>query len=78
MGFQDEHLNKDIAMRPYMKLQDAQGKTVVVYGGTVYRSIGFVAYQNRNAFKPGTASYSYVWGIIHKAYGKQFDAEFKG
>ena len=78
VGFQDEHLNKDIAMRPYMKLQDAQGKTVVVYGGTVYRSIGFVAYQNRNAFKPGTASYSYVWGIIHKAYGKQFDAEFKG
>ena len=78
VGFQDKHLNKDIAMRPYMKLQNAQGQTVVVYGGTVYRSIGFVAYQNRNAFKPGTASYGYVWGIIHKAYGKQFDAEFKG
>ena len=47
-------------------------------GGTVYRSIGYVAYQNRNSFRPGTAAYDYVWEIIHYVYGSEYDSEYKG
>ena len=51
---------------------------VTIYGGTVYRSIGYIAYQNRNAFKTGSEAYNYVWNIIHYVYGDQYDADYKG
>ena len=41
-------------------------------------AIGYIAYQNRGAFKPGTGSYNYVWEIIHHVYGDKYDAEYKG
>ena len=44
----------------------------------LYRSIGYIAYQNRAAFQPGTAAYEYVWDIIRYVYGDQYDAEYKG
>ena len=40
--------------------------------------IGYIAYQNRAAFQPGTAAYEYVWDIIRYVYGDQYDAEYKG
>ena len=78
VGFSDEDCKEDIAMRPYMILQDAAGTSYTLYGGTVYRSIGYVAYQNRNSFRPGTAAYDYVWEIIHYVYGSEYDSEYKG
>ena len=78
VGFSDEDCKEDIAMRPYIKLQDESGEVVTIYGGTVYRSIGYIAYQNRNAFKPGSEAYNYVWNIIHYVYGDQYDADYKG
>ena len=66
-----------IAMRPYIILEDENGDTVTIYGGIVYRSIGYIAYQNRKAFTPGSAAYEYVWNIIHYVYGKQYDADYK-
>ena len=72
VGFSDEDCKEDIAMRPYMILQDAAGTSYTLYGGTVYRSIGYVAYQNRNSFRPGTAAYDYVWEIIHYVYGSEY------
>ena len=78
VGFTDEDCKEDIAMRPYIKLQDESGEVVTIYGGTVYRSIGYIAYQNRNAFKPGSEAYNYVWNIIHYVYGDQYDADYKG
>ena len=65
-------------MRPYMILEDAEGKQVTIYGGIVYRSIGYIAYQNRAAFTPGSAAYNYVWDIIHHVYGDQYDKDYKG
>ena len=65
-------------MRPYIILEDTQGTQITIYGGMIYRSIGYIAYQNRNAFKPGSSSYTYVWGIIHHVYGDKYDAEYKG
>ena len=62
-------------MRPYITLKDAQGQTVTLYGGTVARSIGYIAWQNRDTYKPGTAGYKYVWNIIHAVYGDQYDSE---
>ena len=43
----------------------ATGETVTLYGGSVTRSIGYVAWQNRDTYKQGTASYKYVWNIIN-------------
>ena len=66
VGFTDAQCQPDLVMRPYIKLKDtATGKTVTLYGGSVTRSIGYVAWQNRETYKQGTASYKYVWNIIN-------------
>ena len=66
VGFTDAQCQPDLVMRPYIKLTDtATGETVTLYGGSVTRSIGYVAWQNRDTYKPGTASYKYVWNIIN-------------
>ena len=77
-GFTNDQCAESIAMRPYLVLKARDGETVTIYGGTVHRSIGYIAWQNRNAFDSGTAAYAYVWGIIHYVYGDQFDADFEG
>ena len=65
VGFTDAQCQPDLVMRPYIKLKDtATGETVTLYGGCVTRSIGYVAWQNRDTYKPGTASYKYVKKII--------------
>ena len=77
VGFDDDQCIPDIAMRPYIILSDAEGNQVTLYGGTVYRSIGYIAWQNRTVFKPGSASYDFVWGIIHHVYGDIYDADYQ-
>ena len=74
----DTQLGQDIVMRPYIILKGTDGKQVTLYGGTVSRSIGYIAYQNRAVFNPGTAAYKYVWDIIHTVYGTQYDSDYKG
>ena len=78
VGFNNDQCIPDIAMRPYIILKNANGEQITIYGGIVYRSIGYIAYQNRNVFKPGTDSYAYVWEIIHHVYGNKYDADYKG
>lgn len=78
VGFSLDQCKDDIAMRPYIILEDAKGEQITIYGGTIYRSIGYIAYQNRNVFNAGTASYNYVWEIIHHVYGDKYDADYKG
>ena len=78
VGFNDDQCIPDIAMRPYIILEDAEGQQITVYGGEVVRSIGYIAWQNRNVFQPGNAAYDYVWGIIHHVYGDQYDEDYKG
>ena len=78
VGFNDDQCVPDIAMRPYLILRDADGELLTVYGGMVQRSIGYIAWQNRGVFRPGTESYDYVWGIIHHVYGDQYDEEYAG
>ena len=73
VGFADEQCKEDIAMRPYMKLEDENGEEFVIYGGIVYRSIGYIAWQNKDVFSPGTAAYNYVWDIIHAVYGDDYN-----
>ena len=77
-GFSNDQCKEDIAMRPYLVLKASDGETLTIYGGTVHRSIGYIAYQNRNAFSPGTDAYAYIWGIIHYVYGTKYDSEYKG
>ena len=67
----------DLTMRPYMTVMDEAEEEYVIYGGSVVRSIGFIAYQNRNAFKAGTDAYKYIWEIIHAVYGTAYDAEYQ-
>ena len=78
VGFTNDQCKDDIAMRPYMILENEKGEQVTLYGGIVYRSIGYIAWQNRNAFAAGSAAYEYVWDIIHSVYGNKYDAEYKG
>jgi hypothetical protein len=75
VGFNIAQCSDDIAMRPYIILEDAAGNRITLYGGTIYRSIGYIAYQNRTVFKPKTASYNYVWELIHHVYGDKYDAD---
>mgnify|MGYP005974247333 CR=1 FL=1 len=71
VGFSLEDCAKDLVLRPYIKLKDmTTGETVTLYGGSVCRSIGYVAKQNENTYKPGTAGYKYVHKIIDAVYGK--------
>ena len=68
--------------RPYMVLQteDAQGQTLelVLYGGSITRSIGYVAYQNKDVFQPGSASYEFIWSILQYAYPDLYEQEYQG
>ena len=78
VGFSLDQCKDDIAMRPYIILKNAEGEQFTIYGGTIYRSIGYIAYQNRTVFQPKTGSYNYVWEIIHHVYGDKYDADYKG
>ena len=76
VGFTDDMVPRDLIMRSYMILS-RDSKTYTLYGGPVQRSIGYVAWQNRDVFQPGSNEYEYVWNLIHIAYGKAYDAEYK-
>ena len=69
VGFSMDDCKELLTMRSYMKLSSPTGAEVVLYGGPVHRSIGYIAYQNKSAFSSGTAAYNYVWDIIHYVYG---------
>lgn len=79
VGLTNEKCVPDLAMRPYMIVKDAEGQEAVIYGGLIHRSIGFIAYQNRNAFDPVKQkdAYQYIWDIIHYVYGDKYDADYK-
>jgi len=76
VGFSDSQLKQDLAIRPYIILENADGEQITLYGGIVCRSIGYIAYQLRNAFVSGTDGYEYVWDIIHNVYGDIYDDEY--
>ena len=58
--------DKDLTLRAYIRLRNTEtGKTVTLYGGTVTRSIYYVATQNADTYKPGTAGYKFVHKIIN-------------
>lgn len=70
VGFTLDKCKDDIAMRPYMILEDENGEQMTIYGGIVHRSIGYIAWQNRDVFTPGSAAYNYVWEIIRHVYAE--------
>ena len=72
VGFSLKDCAKDLVLRPYIKLKDmTTGETVTLYGGSVCRSIGYIAKQNENTYKPGSSGYKYVHNIIHAVYGQE-------
>ena len=70
VDFTMDECKDDVAMRSYMILEDASGKQMTIYGGTVHRSIGYIAWQNKDVFTPGSAAYNYVWEIIRHVYAE--------
>lgn len=71
VGFSLEDCKDTLTLRPYIILKDmTTGETVTLYGGCVSRSIGYIAKQNENTYKPGTAGYKYIHEIIDAVYGK--------
>lgn len=73
VGFSNAQCKKDLAMRPYMILEDAEGNEITLYGGIVIRSIGYIALQNKDTFAKGTDAYNYVRDIIRSVYGDAYD-----
>ena len=77
-----EQSTRDLMTRPYMVLErtDGAGQTeqVVLYGGSITRSIGYVAYQNKDVFKVGSSSYEFIWNILAYAYPDLYEAEYQG
>lgn len=71
-GFSDEQCKPLLSLRSYMLLQK-DGKNYYLYGGTVTRSIGYIASQNANEFGKGTLGYRFIWKAIHAAYGDALD-----
>ena len=72
VGFSLEDCAKDLILRPYIKLKDmTTGETVTLYGGSVCRSIGYIAKQNADTYKPGSSGYKYVHMIINAVYGQE-------
>ena len=58
--------DKDLTLRAYIRLRNTEtGETVTLYGGTVTRSIYYVATQNADTYKSGTAGYKFVRKIIN-------------
>ena len=58
--------DKDLTLRAYIRLRNTEtGETVTLYGGTVTRSIYYVAMQNADTYKSGTAGYKFVHKIIN-------------
>lgn len=78
VGFSLDQCSQDMIMRPYITLRDAEGNLVTLYGGSVQRSIGYIATQNRSVFPAGSAADEYVWEIIHAVYGDAYDDEYQG
>ena len=58
-----ETLSMDILSRPYVVLE-RDGEQIVIYGGTVRRSVYYVATQNRDVYAPGTAYDNFIENII--------------
>ena len=57
--------DKDLTLRAYIQLRNTEtGETVTLYGGTVTRSIYYVATQNADTYKSGTPGYKFVRKII--------------
>ena len=58
--------DKDLTLRAYIQLRNTEtGETVTLYGGTVTRSIYYVAKQNADTYKSGTPGYKFVHKIIN-------------
>ena len=70
VGFTLDECKEDLAMRSYMILEDENGEQMTIYGGIVQRSIGYIAWQNRDEFKTGSTAYNYVWEIIRHVYAE--------
>ena len=72
----DDRCTEEIVLRSYLKITDASGRDTVIYGGEVTRSIGYVAWQNRNSYDSGTENYSRIWEYVHAQYGNKYDDEY--
>jgi len=68
VNFTMDQCRQALCMRPYMILKAADGSRVVLYGGIVIRSIGYIALQNADVFPEGSDSYNYVHSIIAHCY----------
>lgn len=65
VGFDLPKCVPDFAMRPYAVFHNEKTQdSFTVYGGILYRSIGYVAKQNGDKFPKGSPAYNFVWEII--------------
>ena len=68
LGADKDTLDKDLLSRPYAVLE-RNGETITIYGGSIQRSIYYVATQNRD-WKVGTVYNDYIKKIIAAVEGQ--------
>ena len=79
-NYNDTQISSDVVMRSYLILRPVgatnNSNDIVLYGGTITRSIAYVALQNKNAFAKGTAGYEYIWNLIRAGYPDIYNQEY--
>jgi len=70
-----ELCDDELLIRPYMIIEGPDGEQLTIYGGTLQRTIGYVALQNRD-YKPTQAAHDFIWNIIYAVYGEDFEYNY--
>ncbi len=68
VDLEDDYLDDELIMRPYMVLQSPSGEQITIHGGSLQRNIGYVAWQNRN-YNGSSEAKAFIQNIIDKVYG---------
>ncbi len=69
-GIDPKLCGDELVLRPYMVLEK-NGEQIVVYGGTLQRNIGYVAYQNRSE-NLGADGTTFIRNILKEVYNNTF------
>lgn len=76
-SWSEEQCAKDFAMRSYIILRpkniNDSSQDVIIYGGTIYRSISYVATQNTEKYSVGSNNYEFIWNLVKCGFPSLYD-----
>lgn len=73
----EQQCAKNFAMRSYIILRpkniNDSSQDVIIYGGTIYRSISYVATQNTDKYSVGSNNYEFIWNLVKCEFPSLYD-----